>query len=290
MFSEIIRSFRIDNGLSQNMFVDMLQKSSQNFDNLDAVTLSRWERGVTKPHLNRQNELLGILGIDIFSLWDKEKETISLEKSLKVIINRINCCGYLNTDADHSMKVVTINSSNSYLISNYIDEVKLIFNFEMNLIFDLLKNELTYQAMFEKMINQYSGELVLVFINGHLIGHLFSVSSLITNIASKLLSTDFDWINCHLILSFNVTDISALIPTIGKEVYKYLQSLNPNRKLCIFVENKRVFDILFNLDFDYRTENLKGKNYKIMTIDNETLKSKRVWMEILSNYKGGKYE
>ncbi len=68
MFGEIIRSFRKQSGLSQLDFVNALQKSSSNFDNLDVVTLSRWERGATKPHLNRQNEILDMLGVDEVSL------------------------------------------------------------------------------------------------------------------------------------------------------------------------------------------------------------------------------
>ena len=282
MFGEIIRSFRINNGLSQTNFVDIVQKSSENFDSLDVVTLSRWEREVTTPHLSRQNELLTLIGVNIFDVW----ESNDIKKSLSNVANRINVDGYTMTQSNPEIKVIRINATNSFLVSDYKNKMELISSYEANFLFEkCINNGLNSQGFFEKIINQYGGELTLILVHGQLIGHILSInSSLVSDLDESL--SELAKERCQLILSMNLSHVDAFVPTIGREVYKYLQSLDPSAKLYIYTNNKRMFDILFNLGFEYRSINEYGNNSKLMSIDSFKLKSQRIWMNILSSYKG----
>ncbi|OEF22517.1 helix-turn-helix domain-containing protein [Aliivibrio logei] len=282
MFGEVVRLFRKNNELSQTKFVDIIQRSNENFYNLDVVTLSRWERGITKPHLSRQNELLDLIGVNIFDVWEDE----DIKKSLSTVLNRINCDSYITENLKPDLTVTRINANNSFMLNDFISELELISSYERNFLFESCSDKgLEVKGVFEKIINQYAGELTIVFINGHLVGHILTVNySLLGDLVPILSKVSDD--DSHLVTSVNINHMHAIIPTIGKEVYKYLQSSNPTTKLHVLVNNKRMFDILFNLGFEYKTIVNDSDVAKMMNISNKKLKSQRVWMNILSNFKG----
>ncbi|CAE6910336.1 hypothetical protein ACOMICROBIO_NCLOACGD_02099 [Vibrio sp. B1ASS3] len=57
---------------------------------------------------------------------------------------------------------------------------------------------------------------------------------------------------------------------------------------CLLTElsNKAIFNLFFSLSFEYRSINKHDTVFKLMNINIKTLKSQRVWMNLLSQYKG----
>ncbi|MGR5158216.1 helix-turn-helix domain-containing protein [Vibrio owensii] len=281
MFGEIIRSFRKQSGLSQLDFVNALQKSSSNFDNLDVVTLSRWERGATKPHLNRQNEILDMLGVDIFDVWSAVNDV----NNLPDYTNRINNHGYFNERGVDEVELIVLNATNLDRLGEVLNLVDAIFEYEENAVLKAMESQgLTRESIVMKIINQYGGELTIAVKHGQILGHLFSVSySLATDfLGEDMLLHDK---NVHFILSFNCSHIASLVETLSREVYRYIHSLDPNTELVLYVNNPVIFNLFFSLSFEYRSVSRQDVVFKLMNIDIKTLKSQRVWMNLLSQYK-----
>ncbi|APX06396.1 MULTISPECIES: helix-turn-helix domain-containing protein [Vibrio] len=281
MFGEIIRSFRKQSGLSQLDFVNALQKSSSNFDNLDVVTLSRWERGATKPHLNRQNEILDMLGVDIFDVWSAVNDV----NNLPDYTNRINNHGYFNESGVEEVELIVLNATNLDKLGKVLNLVDAIFEYEENAVLKAMESQgLTRESIVMKIINQYGGELTIAVKHGQILGHLFSVSY---SLATDFLGEDmlFHDKNVHFILSFNCSHIASLVETLSREVYRYIHSLDPNTELVLYVNNPVIFNLFFSLSFEYRSVSRQDVVFKLMNIDIKTLKSQRVWMNLLSQYK-----
>lgn len=282
MFGEIIRSFRKQSGLSQLDFVNALQKSSSNFDNLDVVTLSRWERGATKPHLNRQNEILDMLGVDIFDVWSATNDVSNLPD----YTNRINNHGYYNEQSIDEINLIVINTTNLNKLSSLINLIDIIFEYEDNAIFKTMESQgLSRQAIVMKIINQYDGEITIAEKHGQILGHLFSANY---NLATEYLGEDilFHDRSVYFILSFNCSHISSLAETLSREVYRYINSLDPRTELVLYVNTVAIFNLFFSLSFEYRSVRKHEITFKLMNINIKALKSQRVWMNLLSQYKG----
>lgn len=58
MFGEYLKKYRIANELTQNKAATKLNLLGGDLSNIDTVTLSRWERGTTKPTLSRSIRVL----------------------------------------------------------------------------------------------------------------------------------------------------------------------------------------------------------------------------------------
>lgn len=286
MFGKIIRAFRVNNGFSQTNFVDAIQRSNSNFNNLDVVTLSRWERGVTTPHLKRQNELLDLIGVNIFDVW----ETNDSQTVLTGLTNKFNNNGYIDMNMHVQTEVTTINSNNSFLLVKIKNLIDVIFEYEDNVILGKFEDlGFSRQGIVEKIINQYSGELTLITVNGQLIGHLLSANyKLAEDFLDKILVSKED--RAHLVITFNCTHYSSFTDTMGREAYKYLQSLNPDKELYILLKSKRMFDLFFSLGCEYRSVRNNDRTMKVMNLDSKKMKSQRAWMDIIANYKGEENE
>ncbi|WP_038880782.1 helix-turn-helix domain-containing protein [Vibrio jasicida] len=281
MFGEILRSFRKQNGLSQLEFVNALQQSSKNFNNLDVVTLSRWERGATKPHLNRQNQILDMLGYNIFDIWLDQNNI----NNLPAYVKRLDNHGYFNELDVNNIEIVILNSTNLDLIKRYTNIFEIIFNFERNLILEKMEESgLMRESIVAKLIEQYGGEVTIALIDGQLIAHIFSLHY---DVISDYLGRDIMSVNenSYFILSFNCVSSSVLPKILGREVYRYMHSFNPNTKLVVYVNNSLNFDLFFSLSFEYRSIPAEPFSFKLMNIESKVLKSQRVWMNILSQYK-----
>lgn len=58
-FNEYLRSCRTKNGLTQEQLThELYAHDIYNFEGLDTTTVSKWERGSTKPHLSRQVSII----------------------------------------------------------------------------------------------------------------------------------------------------------------------------------------------------------------------------------------
>lgn len=57
-FSDYLKICREEKGVTQNELVEELVELSRDFESLDNTTMSRWERGVSKPSLTKQTSII----------------------------------------------------------------------------------------------------------------------------------------------------------------------------------------------------------------------------------------
>ncbi|WP_017021987.1 helix-turn-helix domain-containing protein [Aliivibrio logei] len=79
-FSDYLQKVRVEKNLTQQNLLEQLIQSSEAFAKLDLTTLSRWERGVTKPKLEKQLLVARELGSDIALLIDPEANVSEAKK------------------------------------------------------------------------------------------------------------------------------------------------------------------------------------------------------------------
>ncbi|MDH0448829.1 helix-turn-helix domain-containing protein [Shewanella sp. GD04112] len=75
-FSNFLKHTRTENQLSQEELCCQLRQKSCLFDTLDAITISRWERGVNIPSLAKQAEIVEIFGSELFDIYREDKTFI----------------------------------------------------------------------------------------------------------------------------------------------------------------------------------------------------------------------
>lgn len=79
MFGELLKEFRIVNGYTQKDLAIKLANKSDEFQQIDFVTISRWERGITSPNNAKALRVLGCLIMDVQpflkSLYDYSSST-----------------------------------------------------------------------------------------------------------------------------------------------------------------------------------------------------------------------
>lgn len=110
MFGEILKNFRQKKGLTQIDIVSVLHLAHSGFDNVDNVTVSRWERGITKPTLVKKIRILRILGIDVSLLINHlDKERLGQHHSFHNI--RFNAFEGMPKNALYSMSDEVIEES-----------------------------------------------------------------------------------------------------------------------------------------------------------------------------------
>lgn len=86
-FSDYLRICRENKGVTQSELVDELINNDPTFSSLDATTLSRWERGVSKPALSKQTLIIKYFSryFDRIYPFLDEAEPIEIEKSFCAI-------------------------------------------------------------------------------------------------------------------------------------------------------------------------------------------------------------
>ncbi|QKI89451.1 helix-turn-helix domain-containing protein [Thiomicrorhabdus xiamenensis] len=86
-FSDYLRICRENKGVTQTELVDELIAADSVFHSLDATTLSRWERGVSKPALSKQTLIIKYFSNHFGRVYPflEEAEPIKIEKSFCAI-------------------------------------------------------------------------------------------------------------------------------------------------------------------------------------------------------------
>ncbi|MFS1463019.1 helix-turn-helix domain-containing protein [Vibrio lentus] len=87
MFGDYLKELRLSLGLTQSELAVKLNLADEEFRSLDVVTLSRWERGKTKPTLAKCLRILRCLQIDLSRFYDlipNPNETKLLDKFVKL--------------------------------------------------------------------------------------------------------------------------------------------------------------------------------------------------------------
>lgn len=178
MFGQYLKELRVSLGLTQSELAVKLNLADEEFRSVDVVTLSRWERGKTKPTLAKCLRILRCLQIDLSSFYDlipNPNETKLLDEFIQLRFNnRVTKLSSLNYEAPQETQSALITEmplllkdddkilcslKAFYETANYIPKGL----FDINL-YDYQQNK---RAIFKRFITE-SGQLV-----GHSLSFIF---------------------------------------------------------------------------------------------------------------------
>lgn len=178
MFGDYLKELRLSLGLTQSELAVKLNLADEEFRSLDVVTLSRWERGKTKPTLAKCIRILRCLQLDLSGFYDlipNPNETKLLDEFVQLRFhNRITKLSLLNYEAPQEPQLPLITEmplllkdddkilcslKAFYETANYIPKGL----FDINL-YDYQQNK---RAIFKRFTTQ-SGQLI-----GHSLSFIF---------------------------------------------------------------------------------------------------------------------
>ncbi|WP_394141855.1 helix-turn-helix domain-containing protein [Vibrio chagasii] len=112
MFGEYLKELRLSLGVTQRELAIQLNLADEEFQSLDVVTLSRWERGITKPTLSKCLRVLRCLKTDLsdfYTLIPNPNETKIFDEFAQIRFdNRLIKLSVLNYKAPEKTQVSTI--------------------------------------------------------------------------------------------------------------------------------------------------------------------------------------
>ena len=178
MFGEYLKELRVSLGLTQSELAVKLNLADEEFRSVDVVTLSRWERGKTKPTLAKCLRILRCLQIDLSSFYDlipNPNETKLLDEFVQLRFNnRVTKLSSLNYEAPQETQSALITEMPLLLKDDdkILCSLKAFYEmasyipkglFDLNL-YDYQQNK---RAIFKRFITE-SGQLV-----GHSLSFIF---------------------------------------------------------------------------------------------------------------------
>ncbi|MET2949301.1 helix-turn-helix transcriptional regulator [Vibrio owensii] len=93
MFGDLIKKIRKDKGFTQSEMVAHMQLSSDEFSQVDYVTVSRWERGVTTPIPSRALRILRCFMMDVTPFLDSLEVDDSVNYAEEFLVSRFESIG-----------------------------------------------------------------------------------------------------------------------------------------------------------------------------------------------------
>lgn len=129
VFSSFLRKIRTEHQLSQEGLRALLNDKSYSFENLDTISISRWERGINVPSLTKQSEIAEIFDNDLFNIYSSDetfvKESIDLIQLSSNAKNEKNLHPYYK---DESYRIQFIQPGHD----NFTAMLKLCLTYESN--------------------------------------------------------------------------------------------------------------------------------------------------------------
>ena len=195
MFGEYLKELRVSLGLTQSELAVKLNLADEEFRSVDVVTLSRWERGKTKPTLAKCLRILRCLQIDLSSFYDlipNPNETKLLDEFVQLRFNnRVTKLSSLNYEAPQETQSALITEMPLLLKDDdkILCSLKAFYEmasyipkglFDLNL-YDYQQNK---RAIFKRFITE-SGQLV-----GHSLSFIFENDYFDKATHSKIIDID----------------------------------------------------------------------------------------------------
>ncbi|YCO05426.1 helix-turn-helix domain-containing protein [Vibrio sp. VNB-15] len=254
MFGSYLKSIRTALGLTQEQASIRLNLLGGDLTNIDCVTFSRWERGITQPSLSRrvrvlrafENNLLPYLcslGVDSSLKEDVEQFELSLKQRYQDAMSIISGIDYYNArQVEHShIEEEELSQSNEqdfiHSLNNFHNQLKSL-NIKHNLAsIDLVEYQKDGRAIAFKYLSR--GELV-----GHNIGMFFTEPTLDSEIDKTKRNR----------LPIDTIDLRLTKPLKDKGVYSYY-AISQHSK------NERVFRRQLHTEFTFLAQNAHIHNY-----------------------------
>ncbi|MCG9781540.1 helix-turn-helix domain-containing protein [Vibrio brasiliensis] len=223
-FGKLLKSQRLDRGFSQNNLLKELAKYHESFSNLDINTISRWERGLSKPTKKRQILIARFFNITNFNMSQKmESKLYSFQEA--------DVSGYSDPYSSSTSGIEVIDlkynrdsdyESYCHLIDTFNDNIYL--SNEIKTI-DLLENSNVLHSFIYK--SKYS-----------ILGHCIIA---VSNLAKILTLNGLDDLFSYLYKSDELcdTDDTVFVPTYYSRNYK-CENFSIFHVCQIILQNKNI--------------------------------------------------
>ncbi|MHA2729587.1 helix-turn-helix domain-containing protein [Vibrio campbellii] len=175
-FGYYLKKLRIAEGLTQSGLVARLNLSDQELQHLDSVTISRWERGITKPSISKSIKVLRVLTNDLTPYLTSLEYDESNDLLREIAKERFHSSESMLTSASY-MERLQEASQKSYKIVDFSCKTRSVSaelrNFLSNVNFDDTK-------IFDIDVIEYqkSGKLfakkIIDSTSNHMVGHSIS--------------------------------------------------------------------------------------------------------------------
>lgn len=308
MFAEYLQKVRGRLEMTQQQLATKLNLSSEEFSSIDAVTISRWERGVTTPSLSKQFRILRCLDTNLMPYIDSLNNPHHEDKLDELLHIRFEDFNIQLSTASYEINHVSNRQLN-------IEEVPLLDSLEDNTIDNIkylhsvLRNG--YPGIFDINLYEYLRDKKLIgkkFIdtsNGSLIGHslsfIFSLNFIENSANRSSIAVD---IGQAIRYSPNkpLSCLNAVRFSSSPEVFKLqfssqLKNLATHsnvHKYYIHIEHTEAYNFMTNLGFDliaYDSQVSKNgckignKHYSrvLLGIDSSLLLSNKELLTMLKN-------
>lgn len=240
-FKQFLKTNRLKKGLSQNNLLLELINYHESFSSLDVTTISRWERGLSKPTAKRQVLIAQFFDVSYFNEHkDKTAKQFSFRES--------DISGYSDpySSASSNIEVIDLKSSSRIDTESYC---KLIDTFNLNIYNQKIK-------ISEKLIKEKHVTSAFIYKSEHsIIGHFFLITAKLYN------DTKFDTYNelIEYLYKFDKPDEAdtMFVPTYYSrdykcanysffQTYRAILSNKKIKRVIWFVHSKYSLDLCIN--------------------------------------------
>lgn len=285
MFGEYLKKYRIANKLTQNQAATKLNLLGGDLSNIDTVTLSRWERGTTKPTLSRsirvlreftndlepylsgisqlqRQEITSKIRIDQFDILMEEKY-----HSLNSLISRANYQS-VSMGEHNSVCECPLGQSNDNKTVNSV----LLFHEQTsdeNMKHGLSKIDfLNYcnekRLVAYKYVDSITGELL-----GHNVGAIFTLEGMNSEIevlGQKLI----DEIDLRKTVSYNQNRKLAYFAASQHSLYERPFRLQLNREFRFLAKHANITDYYATVAINSSAEVLEKMGFSVVSYEKKS--------------------
>ncbi|ANP77854.1 helix-turn-helix transcriptional regulator [Vibrio sp. 10N.222.52.C3] len=285
MFGEYLKKYRIANELTQRQAATKLNLLGGDLSNIDTVTLSRWERGTTKPTLSRSIRVLREFTNDLEPYLSKvshlqhqdpssknrvDQFNTLMEEKYRSLNNLIARANYQSTSMIEHNPVCEypIGNSNDSEIVNSV----LVFHektSDENIKHGLYKidflnycNEKRFIAY--KYVDSVTGELL-----GHNIGTIFTTEGMISEIET-LSQKSIDEIDLRKTVPYNKSRKLAYFAVSQHSLYERPFRLQLNREFRFLAKRANITDYYTTVAIKSSAEVLEKMGFSVVSYEKKS--------------------
>lgn len=285
MFGEYLKKYRIANELTQNKAATKLNLLGGDLSNIDTVTLSRWERGITRPTLSRSVRVLREFTNDLEPYLSEVSHFQYQELSSK---NRVDQFNTLMEEKYHSLNnlIARANYQSTSMFehnsvcecpigdSNDSEIVNSVLIFHEKTSDEYMKHGL-YKIDFLNYCNQkrfiaykyvdsVTGELL-----GHNIGAIFTIGGMSSEI-EILAQKSIDELDFRKTVPYNQSRKLAYFAASQHSLYERPFRLQLNREFRFLAKHANITDYYATVAVSSSAEVLEKMGFSVVSYEKKS--------------------
>lgn len=285
VFGKYLKIYRLKNGLTQSQAVTKLNLLGGDLSNIDKVTLSRWERGTTKPTISRSIRVLREFTNDlepyISELSREQRKEITSKNridqfdmlmnnkyhSLNNLISRVNYQSILNTEHNKVCECPIGGSNDNKTINSILQfheqtTDEYVTHGLSKIDFLSYCNQKRFIAY--KYVDSMTGELL-----AHNIGTIFTPESMNSEI-EKLNRKSIDEIDLRKTVPYNTNRQLVYFAASQHSLYERPFRLQLNREFRFLVKHANITGYYATVAISSSAKILEKMGFSVVSCENKS--------------------